>query len=213
MNPYYDEDGITIYHSDAYEVVPTLSRVGAVISDPPYGINWQPRVNHQTQPWTDDVQLDIRPLLVGEHHLFWGGNYFASQLAASEAWFVWIKRPSHMNFDNDPRTYSVVELAWSDFGGKPQMRHHVWAGGKRAGDPSNRRFSHPTQKPLEIMRWCLEAMPDVNGPVLDPFMGSGTTLRAAKDLGLKAIGIEIEERYCEIAVQRLAQQVLPLEVG
>ncbi|HXE85532.1 MAG TPA: site-specific DNA-methyltransferase, partial [Hyphomicrobiaceae bacterium] len=69
---------------------------------------------------------------------------------------------------------------------------------------------HPSPKPLNVVTWLLDSLP--GGSVLDPFMGSGTTLRAAKDLGRRAIGIEIEERYCEIAVQRLAQQVLPFEV-
>lgn len=206
MKPYYDEDGITIYHGDAYEIVSALGPVDAVISDPPYGIGWTPRVNHRDGPWVDDVAVDLNPLMIGRQHLFWGGNYFASQLPPSEAWFVWVKRPGHLNFDNDSRTYSVVELAWSDFGGKPRMKHHVWDGGMRAGDSSNRLFAHPAQKPLEIMRWCMEGLEP--GTVLDPFMGSGTTLRAAKDLGHKAIGIEIEEEYCEIAVERLAQGVL-----
>jgi len=76
----------------------------------------------------------------------------------------------------------------------------------RRSDPDR---EHPTQKPLDLMRWCLGFFPEAQ-TVLDPFMGSGTTLRAAKDLGRKAIGIEIEERYCEIAAKRMAQEVLAL---
>jgi site-specific DNA-methyltransferase (adenine-specific) len=70
--------------------------------------------------------------------------------------------------------------------------------------------SHPTQKPWKLMSWCISFAPEATS-VCDPFMGSGTTLRAAKDRGLEAIGIEIEESYCEIAAKRLAQRVLPLE--
>lgn len=212
MKPYYEQDGITIYHGDAFEVVPTLAPVDAVITDPPYGIGWHPRVNHQDSPWVDDQALDLRPFLVGRYHCIWGGNYFANHLPASEAWLVWIKRPEGFDFDADPRTYSTIEMAWTDFGGKPRMKHHAWDGGKRAGDASNRHFSHPAQKPLELMRWCIGLAP-LADTVLDPFMGSGTTLRAAKDLGKRAIGVEIEERYCEVAVQRLSQGVLAFGEG
>jgi site-specific DNA-methyltransferase (adenine-specific) len=207
MTPYYDENGVTIYHGDAYDIVDSLEFT-AVVSDPPYGINWKPRVNHQDQTWRDRRAADLKPFLRGQHHLFWGGNYFTDQLPASESWFIWIKRPGDLDFDNDRRSYSVLEMAWSDFGGKPRMRHHVWDGGMRQGDSSNRQFLHPAQKPLEIMRWCFAALPETDGPVLDPFMGSGTTLVAATEAGRRAIGIEREEQYCEIAVQRLAQGVL-----
>lgn len=99
-------------------------------------------------------------------------------------------------------------MAWTDFGGKPRMKHHVWGWWDVCGgDSSNRSFCHPAQKPLEVMRWAVSARP--RWVVLDPFMGSGTTLRAAKDLNRKAIGIELDERYCEIAAKRMAQEVLP----
>jgi DNA modification methylase len=209
LTPYYDEDGVTIYHGDATEIVEALTEpVGLVATDPPYGIGWKPRVNHQDQPWVDE-RIDITfALAIGERHCLWGGNYFTDLVPPSESWLIWIKRPAGFNFDNDRRSYSVCELAWTDFGGKPHTKHLTWDGGMRAGDASNREFSHPAQKPLELMRWCIALSPDSGGAVLDPFMGSGTTLRAAKDLGRRAIGIEIEERYCEIAAKRLAQGVL-----
>lgn len=208
MTPYYQDDWVTIYHGDAFEIVPLLDRPTVVITDPPYGIGWKPRVNHRDTPW-DDIRPDISPLLVGDYHCIWGGNYFTDMLVPSESWLLWIKRPAGFDFDNDSRTYSVAELAWTDYGGKPRMKHHVWDGGLRAGDHSNREFSHPAQKPLEVMRWCVSLCPS-DGTVLDPFAGSGTTLRAAKDHGHKAIGIEIEERYCEIAAKRCAQEVIDL---
>lgn len=95
------------------------------------------------------------------------------------------------------------ELAWTTLDRPPKAYH--------AGVNPDGRREHPTQKPLGLMRWCLTTAGG-SGTVLDPFMGSGTTLRAALDLGRRAIGIEIEERYCEIAARRLDQMVLPLAV-
>ncbi len=204
--PYYERGGITIYHGDCREILPTLPSVDLVLTDPPYGIGWEPRINHQDAPWKDTERLSIRPSLKGRYHCIWGGNYFTDELPPTESWLIWLKRPA--GFDDDPRSYAVCEMAWTDYGCKPRTRMHVWDGGKRAGDSSNRDFCHPAQKPLEVMRWCIEFAPDNPQTVLDPFMGSGTTLRAAKDLGRKAIGIEIEERYCEIAAKRLSQEVL-----
>ena len=195
MTPYYSDDLVTIYHGDCREWMPEAD---VIMTDPPYGIGWA--------DW-DHERPDIASIIGSRPALVWGGNYYADQLPVSESWFIWVKRPV-VGFDNDPRTYATVEMAWSDFGGKPRIRNHVWDGGKRAGDSSNRKFLHPTQKPLEIMRWCVSESP--KGTILDPFMGSGTTLRAAKDLGRRAIGIEIEERYCEIAAQRCRQEVLGL---
>lgn len=210
MTPYYDDGTVTIYHGDCREILPSL-QADTLVTDPPYGIGWQPRVNHQDQPWIDKRIDDIDWLSVGERHCIWGGNYFTDVLPPSESWLLWIKRPDGYNFDNDQRTYAVCEMAWTDYGGKPRTKHHTWDGGLRAGDASNRSFCHPAQKPLEVMRWSIELSgTERGGVILDPFMGSGTTLRAAKDLGYRAIGVEIEERYCEIAANRLAQGVLPL---
>ena len=187
-----------LYLGDCLEILPHLPKVDAVITDPPYGIGWKPRVNHQDQPWLDTrVELsgiiDVRRLCV------WGGNYFTDVLPASESWLIWLKRPA--GFDDDPRTYSPCEMAWTNFGGKPRIKTHVWDGGKREGVPENREFSHPAQKPVEVMRWCVGL---ADAPLLaDPFMGSGTTGVACMNLGRKFIGIEIEPKYFEIACERI----------
>jgi DNA modification methylase len=213
VKPFYSHGGITIYHGDCREILPGLAGVGAVVSDPPYGINWAPRVNHRgiNQLWVDDQDFDPSPwLAVGAFHLFWGAQYFANRLPVSESWLTWVKRPiGGADFTNDKRTYATTELAWCDFGCKAGFVVHVWDGGMRAGAKDNRSFCHPSQKPLEVMSWCLMKVPAAcEGAILDPFMGSGTTLVAAKGLGRRAIGIEIEERYCEIAARRLSQEVL-----
>jgi DNA modification methylase len=207
MKPYYEDSSVTIYHGDCRDIFRGLPTVDLVLTDPPYGIGWNPRINHKDSPWRDNERPLIKQFLTGRYHCIWGGNYFSDQLTVSESWFIWIKRPDGFNFDNDGRSYSTCEMCWSDFGGKPRIRHQCWDGGMRAGDESNRHFNHPAQKPVEVMAWCIGACPNDPRTVLDPFMGSGTTLRAAKDLGRKAIGIEIEERYCEIAARRMEQEV------
>lgn len=210
MTPYYQDSAVTIYHGDCLEFVGDdgswLPEIDLLLTDPPYGIGLQTQDNHLDAPWKDDEGApDMRPFLFCREHVIWGGNYFA--LPPSEGWLIWIKRPRGYDFDDDPRNYAVIEMAWTDLPTKPRMKHHVWDGGKREGDRSNREFLHPTQKPLELMRWCIH-LSRTTGTVLDPFMGSGTTLRAAKDVGRRAIGIEREEAYCEIAAKRMSQESL-----
>lgn len=213
LEPYYQDGTVTIYHGDCRELVPTLGAVALVVTDPPYGIGIHTQTNNLDSPWRDDEGAPrLSHILVGQEHCIWGGNYFADQLPPSEGWLVWIKRPAGWDFDCDSRSYAVLEMAWTDYPMKPRMKHHVWDGGLRSGDASNREFCHPTQKPLELMRWSI-ALSTTTGLVLDPYMGSGTTLRAAKDLGRPAVGIEREERFCEVAANRMAQESLFSEVA
>ena len=206
MKPYYEEKGITIYHGDCREILPSLPKIDLVLTDPPYGVSWVPRVN-AIATFGDNQPFEPAPFLsVCNFHLFWGAIHFSDKLPSSEAWFVWLKQPP--TFDNCRKTYAPCDMAWSDFGGKPRIKHHTWDGNFREGEDAGKAL-HPSQKPIEIMRWCVGDAPI--GLILDPFMGSGTTLRAAKDLGRKAIGIEIEEKYCEIAANRLRQEVLAFE--
>ena len=194
----------TLYLGDCLQIMPTLGKVDAIICDPPYGIGWKPRVNHQDQTWVDEQNFDIRDFLVGKYNLVWGGQYFADKLPVHEGWLTWIKRPLDSDFSNDNRTYSTVELAWRDWG-KAQHIKLVWDGGKREGKPENRTFCHPSQKPIEVMLWCVNKLPDDAQLILDPFMGSGTTGVACVELGRKFIGIEISEEYFDIACERISR--------
>lgn len=211
MEPYYQDKFCTIYLADCRDLIGSIT-ADLIVTDPPYGIDWVPRTNHTGADhlWRDSVSFDPRPFLsIGKHHLFWGAQYFADLLPVSESWLVWVKRPIDTgDFSRDGRSYSTIELCWTNFGCKPGFKAQVWDGGTRQGDEQNRTFCHPSQKPIELMRWCLGRSPDQTGTILDPFMGSGTTLRAAKDLGRKAIGIECVEKYCEVAAKRMAQEVL-----
>lgn len=212
--PYYDEDGITIYHGDCREILPHLPKVDLVLTDPPYGINENHRKNNSRQslaapidygvfewdrkPCDDDT---LRLVLGGaDRAIVWGGNYFTRVLHPGPGWLVWDK----MNSGD----FADCELAWTNLKQAVRLYRHMWNGMLRDSERETQRV-HPTQKPIALMKWCLSFALDAQA-ILDPFMGSGTTLRAAKDLGRKAIGIEIEEKYCEIAVKRLAQGVLAL---
>lgn len=199
--PYYDEDGITIYHGDCREILPHLPKTDLVLTDPPYGIGQLMKGGTwgKAEKYDDMRRWDVQPdpviitEIVGKASvcILWGGNYFS--LTPSRCWLVWDKQ-------NAVNTTAACELAWTNMG-RP-VRRFSWPVGVHAN-------GHPTEKPLELIKWAIDES-RTTGTILDPFMGSGTTLRAAKDLGRKAIGIEIEEKYCEIAVKRLAQGVLAL---
>jgi site-specific DNA-methyltransferase (adenine-specific) len=196
----------TLYLGDCRDVLPTLGPVDAVVTDPPYGIGWKPRVTHQDQPWVDEIDFDIRLFLsVGRYHLIWGGQYFADKLPAAPGWLTWCKRPvDGFDFSNDKRSYATTELAWRDWG-KAKFISHTWDGGMRAGVAENRTFCHPSQKPVEVMRWCVQQLPADVGVILDPFMGSGTTGVACAHEGRRFIGIEREPAYFDIACRRIEQ--------
>jgi site-specific DNA-methyltransferase (adenine-specific) len=196
--PFYQDDkyGITIYHGDCREILPDLPKVDLVLTDPPYGIGIADnpfRQKHEKMSWDRlPVAEDLLLLVLSKatNSIVWGGNYF--NLPPSQCFLIWDKQ--------QPETFSssMCEMAWVS----KQFPAKMFK--KRVLD--YRKF-HPTQKPDELMMWCIEKIDDAQ-TILDPFMGSGTTLVAAKQLGRKAIGIEIEEKYCEIAVKRLRQDVL-----
>jgi site-specific DNA-methyltransferase (adenine-specific) len=210
--PYYEEDGIVIYHGDCRYILPHLPKVDLVLTDPPYGINavnrHQPGATQYAAIVGDDAIMDLRFIFaIGTAQVVFGANKFPDQLPHMGRWLVWDKR---VDSRADAMLGSPIELAWtsrlSGFDWICRIQHGGVVNADR--NESVQRF-HPTQKPVGLMSWTISKYPDAP-TILDPFMGSGTTLRAAKDLGRKAIGIEIEEKYCEIAVKRLAQEVLPL---
>ena len=203
---YYQDSLVTIYHGDCRESAPGLA-YGVIVADPPYGIgatcmalgNGRRRIDRGDRAW-DDAPGDIGAILTlrAVPAIVWGGNYFL--LPPSRCWLVWDKGTG----DND---YADCELAWTNLDRVVKRYHRGWVG-RNAREAGEDRL-HPTQKPVDLMRWCLGFLP-TGAVVLDPFMGSGTTLVAAKSLGRRAIGIEIEERYCEVAAQRCSQEVLGL---
>lgn len=223
--PYYDEDGITIYNADCRQVLPFVGRVDLLLTDPPYGIG-EARKNHKSRghhegrkvrtnspgptgtdwgksDWDDAPPRDwIVSQMVesAEHAIIFGGNFFG--MPPASCWLVWDK-------DNGTSDFADCELAWTNLPRAVRKFKWRWCGMiQEQQDKSKADIRvHPTQKPAALMRWCLSLVPEAK-TVLDPFMGSGTTLVAARLEGRKAIGIEISEKYCEAAVKRLAQKTL-----
>jgi site-specific DNA-methyltransferase (adenine-specific) len=213
--PYFQDESCTIYHGDCRELLPLIEPVDLVLTDPPYGLGelWQGGGGSAKSSWKfhpseaqawdhkmDDADI-IYASLCGHAAIVWGGNNY--MLPPSRCWFIWDKKM------NDDWSTGQAELAWTNL----DRTNRVFRMAQGEAHARMRQKDHPTQKPIELMRWCIQMAHTIDPQtILDPFMGSGTTLRAAKDLGRKAIGIEIEERYCEIAARRLSQSVLPLEI-
>ena len=216
MTPYYEQDGITIYHGDCREVL-TLVTADVVLTDPPYGINGgalqaMGRNKGDYAGGFNDTPEYIRDVVVPVVR------------ALIDAVPCVVVTPGNrcMCYYPQPHSFGVfyqpAAVGMQRFGNldAQPIFYYGSAGGGRLGKPcsyvlteSPEKNGHPCVKPYSAWRRVLASLPE--GIVLDPFMGSGTTLRAAKDVGRRAIGIEIEERYCEIAAKRLSQGVLPFE--
>lgn len=201
LTPYYSEDGITIYCGDNRQIMPMLGGFDLLLTDPPFGIGFaaQPTIGQrkrgQARESWDNATPDEWALMLarklGEKQIIWGGNYFG--LPRSRCW-LWYKPGA-------PPSMGDVEYAWTNLDqNSRQISQSISA-------TNAERVGHPTQKPLRVTGWALAQAGEAKS-VLDPWMGSGTTLVAAKLRGLQAVGIEINEKYCEIAKRRLAQGVL-----
>ncbi len=211
MTPYYEHAGITIYHGDCRDVIDQweglrIKPFDLLLTDPPYGlgrdVQAQSSGSHGGRKAYAFADWDASPpspeLLISlcrlaKIQIIWGGNYF--WLPPSQKWLIWDKGQRIDQSDG--------ELAWTSMAGA--LRIFVLNRVELMRDGA----VHPTQKPEALLRWCIREAGDPQ-VIFDPFMGSGSTCVAAKRLGLRAVGIEQHERYCEIATRRLSQEVLPL---
>ncbi len=209
MKPYYQDDLVTIYHADCREWMPEAD---VIVTDPPYGMAYQHGLRDGKVAWGhdgvsivgDDEPFDPAFLLaLGKPTVLFGANHYADRLPPSRGWLVWDKRAGTPSNDQ-----SDAELAWTNVLSVARVFSARWSGSHRTGREQVDGRQHVNQKPVALMAWAMAFMPP--GAVLDPFMGSGSTLVAAKQAGRRAIGIEIEERYCEIAAIRCSQEVLGL---
>jgi DNA modification methylase len=206
LKPYYEHAGIQIFHGDCREILPHV-QADVLVTDPPYGMNYVPGSVHPgaikfAPVIGDDRDFDPSFLPLHLPACLFGANYFASKLKDEGGWLCWDKR----TVDGLQVRASDCEFIWTNFVRSPKVFRFMWTGAFRDGEGRGKHL-HPTQKPVELLSWVLRMAP--KGIVLDPFMGSGSTLVAAKNLGRRAVGIEIEERYCKAAVKRLSQEILP----
>lgn len=189
----------TLYLGDCMDVLPSLDKVDAVVTDPPYGIGehggaqrtrGKPGYSkHEKLGWDADRpnrQVFDMILRFSAEQIIWGGNYFSDWLPPRMGWLYWQKR---MGGD-----FSDGELAWTSR--NRALREFVRC-------PKGMDKAHPCEKPIALMEWCLSFLPDAE-TVLDPFMGSGTTGVACANLGRKFIGIEKEPKYFDIACERIS---------
>jgi DNA modification methylase len=210
-------EGVQIYLGDAREILPTLPPADACVTDPPYGIgeaagkaktrtsglpsrlrNAQAyRRDYGDEAWDDapiDEELMGAVLRAAKWQVIFGGNYYA--LPATSCWLVWDK----LNGDTD---FADCELAWTNLPKAVRRIRYLWNGCMRMERDVERE--HPTQKPREVMKWCIEQIPSPAFKIIDPFCGSGTTGVAAVKLGRKFIGVEIKPKYFDIACRRIAE--------
>jgi len=206
--PYYRREGICIYHGNCDTIVPYLRGIGAVFTDPPYGINVNVR-DKSFAPSSYGSLSTAYPKILGDDQPFdprwitgmslptclWGANYYAYRLPPSGAWLVWDKRKPMWN------SQSQCELAWTNFSRGTRIFSHLWHGCNR--DSEAHEYYHPAQKPVKLWAWVLSnKWLHYDGIVLDPYTGSGSLLLACIHARRPAIGIELSEAYCKVAAAR-----------
>lgn len=216
-DPYYQDESVTLYHGDCREILPAaigLEPAVVFITDPPYGIayasNQTGKFKGQAVANDDDTTLRDWVLSLGTYPAAVFGSWKRPRPTGTRTVLVWDKGEGVGMGDlslpwrpNWEEVY-VIGDGWTGHRGSAVIRDTSvvsWT-----GDGRGARRLHPNEKPLPLLRGIIAKAPP--GVVFDPFAGSGTTLRAAKDLGRRAVGIELEERYCEVAARRCAQDVL-----
>lgn len=196
----------TLYLGDCLEILPKLGRFDACVTDPPYGINYSGqkesvkrngdkgkwRIFHEEKGWDKETpKQEVFDLIrdKSENQIIWGGNYFADKLPVSRGWLVWYKAQVGLSM-------SDAELAWTSLDKVLRLielhRGAMWRDGSQ----------HPTQKPVELMRWSLSQLSSPE-TICDPFMGSGTTGVACAMDGFEFCGIEMDPGYFDIACDRI----------
>jgi 16S rRNA G966 N2-methylase RsmD len=204
-----------LINADCLDVMPTLNKIDAVVTDPPYGINiggagsiggaGKITQAHEYGKHTwDEMGLSAEQWLVisalAPHWIVWGGNHLSDVLGPSAGVLVWDKKCQ----DGWNDTFSEMEIAWTNVLMRAKGFRHLWAGALRASEQGHNVREHPTQKPVALLEWCISFLPGGRS-ILDPFMGSGTTGVACVKTGRRFIGIEKEAAYFDIACRRIEE--------
>lgn len=198
VEPFYVDESVTLYCGDCRDVLPMLGRFDLLLTDPPYGIGINKSHRLATSrgfigaTWdAEPIDRDALDLILNKaaQHIVWGGNYYS--MPPARCFLIWDKQ-------NDGRDFADCEFAWTSIDAVARifrMQPMKMDGGK----------VHPTQKPEALMQWCIGKAVGTVQSVLDPFAGSGTALVAAKRLGIRSVGIELNPAYCDVIVSRLRQ--------
>ncbi len=209
-------EGVTLYCGDCREILPTIGKVDAVVSDPPYGMAWDtnskrfsggnrerqrgPGRNDYPAIHGDSTPFDPAPWLDFPEVILWGSNHFGQRLPVGST-LVWIKKGAHL-FGS---WLSDAEIGWQKGGHGVYVKDVSFPPPSRIAENDGVTAAHPTQKPIDLMLWCVQRTKGRR--ILDPYMGSGTTGVACVRLGRRFIGIEIEPRYFDIACRRIADEL------
>ena len=172
-----------------------------LLTDPPYGI----KANKQTlgtgkkefyrgENWDNEIPDFFYVLQLTDKSIIWGGNYFTDKLQPSNDWLCWHKK-------NDGLSFSEFELAWTNLGKNCRIISHHWGGEEKI---------HPTMKPIKVMEWCISFLD--KKPILDIFLGSGSTMVAAHQLNRKCYGMELDPKYCQVIIDRMTKLDPSLEI-
>ena len=216
--PYYSDDHVTLWHGDCIELADLWTCADVLVTDPPYGIDWAPAIGGYkgkgSQSPGPRVAGDATTAIRDTMLMAWGprprivfGSWRAPRPEAVDHRLIWHKQGQAPGPANAAFMLQDEEIYVSGQGfrrSSPPLRSVITTREARSVEVA--RIGHPTPKPVELMTLLLDRCPP--GTIADPFAGSGSTLVAAKALGRKAIGVELEERYCEIAARRLSQDVL-----
>jgi site-specific DNA-methyltransferase (adenine-specific)/modification methylase len=211
----------TLYLGDCREILPTLGKVDAVVTDQPYGMNYKVNARHPRSRGLDSTKLyatekragiigddrpfEPAPFLIFPKIAFFGANKCAHALPPGGRWIVWDKRR-----DSKPDDHSDCELVWTNVPGADRIHRQKWRGIVREGEEniSRARKLHPNQKPVALMTFVLEQIGAKPGDlILDPFMGSASTGVAALRMGMRFVGIELDPDHFATAVRRLQAEM------